>query len=176
MEKYKNIDEYVATEMGDKIVRKNKSSLPGLLILAVSLALLEMLRTVKMGDTLMTMCLTIGIIGLCVGLVVTGMCMTGAVSRYVYLPTGSAMRRSKRYLSNSDYQLLFEAIRMNKISVLYAINPVTTSNSAVDLLYSKDHAIALLQAMRDNGGHFEPEAQVEVLTGSDVNAVEKLCK
>ena len=53
MEKYQTIDEYVAAEMSDKIERKAKSPLLGLLILAVGIFLLVMLRTQKMDDTLM---------------------------------------------------------------------------------------------------------------------------
>ncbi|MBQ9417812.1 MAG: hypothetical protein IJU19_04445 [Bacteroidales bacterium] len=176
MERYQTIDEYVAAEMGDKIKRKAKSPLLGLLILAVGIFLLVMLRTQKMGDTLMTTCLTAGIIALGAGVVITAMCLTGAISHYVYNPTHSRMKQRKCYLSLDDYKLCIEAIGNNNIAALGGLQPVTSSNSALNILYSRDHAVALLQAIRDNSGHFEPETPVIQLTGNEVNAVQQLCK
>ncbi len=176
MGKYQTIDEYVAAEMSDKIKRKSKSPLLGLLILAVGIGLLVMLRTQKMGDTLMTLCLTVGIIALGVGLVLTAMCLTGAISRYVYLPTHSRMTRRKCYLSIGDYQHCLDAIGSGNIGALATLLPVTGSNEALDLLYSRDHAVALLQAIRDNSGHFEPETPVIRLTGTEVTHIQALCK
>ena len=147
-----------------------------LLILAVGIFLLVLLRTQKMGDTLMTTCLTVGIIAVGVGLVLTAMCLTGAISRYVYLPTHSRMRRRKCYLSIGDYQHCLDAIGSGNIGALATLLPVPASNGALDLLYSRDHAVALLQAIRDNSGHFEPETSVIRLTSTEVNAVQQLCK
>ena len=176
MEQYQTIDEYVAAEIGDKIKRKAKSPLLGLLILAVGIFLLAMLRTQKMGDTLMTFCLTVGIIATGVGIIITAMCLTGAISHYVYKPTHSRMRRRKCYLSIGDYQHCLDAVGDNNIAALATLLPVASSNGALDLLYSRDHAIVLLQAVRDNSGHFEPETQVVQLTGNEVKAVEQLCR
>ena len=176
MEKYQTIDEYVAAEMSDKIKRKAKSPLLGLLILAVGIVLLVLLRTQRMDDTLATLCLTVGIIALGTGLVLTAMCLSGAISRYVYLPTNSRMRRRKCYISLDDYKLCLEAIGCNNLAVLGALHPVTSSNEAIDLLYSHDHAVVLLQAIRDNSGHFEPETTVIRLTGTEVTHIQALCK
>lgn len=176
MEKYQTIDEYVASEMGDKIGRKAKSPLLGMLILAVGAALLVLLRTEVMPDALMATCLTLGIIALGVGLVLTAMCLTKAMWHYVYRPTRSAMRRRKRYLSLADYQHCLEAIGENRIESLATLLPVTSSNSALDLLYSRDHAIALLQAGRYDTGHFEPETPVVRLVGTEVATIQSLCK
>lgn len=176
MEKYQTIDEYVAAEMSDKIKRKAKTPLLGLLILAVGIFLLVMLRTQKMDDTLMTLCLTVGIIALGVGIIITAMCLTGAISHYVYKPTHSRMKQRKCYLSLDDYKLCIEAIGCNNLTTLGALHPVTSSNSALNILYSRDHAIALLQAIRDNSGHFEPETPVIRLTGSEATHIQSLCK
>ena len=176
MEKYQTIDEYVAAEMSDKIKRKAKSPLLGLLILAVGIFLLVMLRTQKMGDALMASCLTVGIIGTALGIIITAMCLTGAISHYVYKPTHSRMKQRKCYLGPDDYKLCIEAIGSNNLAALGALQPVVSPNSALNILYSRDHAIALLQAIRDNSGHFEPETPVTRLTGTEVNAVQKLCK
>ena len=176
MEKYQTIDEYVAKEMGDKIVRKAKSPLLGILILVIGIGLLALLRTQKMSDTLMSLCLTIGIIGTAIGLIITAMCLTKAISHYVYRPTNSRMRRRKCYLSANDYQHCLDCIGNNNHGALATLMPVVSSNSALDMLYSRDHAIALLQAMRDNSGHFEPESPVVRLVGTEVAAIEALCK
>lgn len=176
MEKYQTIDEYVASEMGDKITQKARSPLPGLLVLAIGIFLLVMLRTQKMGDTLMTLCLTVGIVALGVGLVITAMCLTKAMWHYVYNPTHSRMKHHKCYLDATDYQHCLDAIGDNNIAALGTLLPVTSSNSALNLLYSPDHAIALLQAIRDNSGHFEPESPVLLLTGTDVTHIQALCK
>lgn len=176
MEKYQTIDEYVAAEMSDKIKRKAKTPLLGLLILAVGIFLLVMLRTQKMDDTLMMLCLTVGIIALGVGIIITAICLTGAISHYVYKPTHSRMKQRKCYLSLDDYKLCIEAIGCNNLTTLGALHPVTSSNSALNILYSRDHAIALLQAIRDNSGHFEPETPVIRLTGSEVTHIQSLCK
>ncbi len=176
MEKYQTIDEYVAAEMGDKIKRKAKSPLLGLLILAVGIVLLVLLLTQKMDDTLMTLCLTVGIIALGVGIIITAMCLTGAISHYVYKPTHSRMKQRKCYLNLDDYKLCIEAIGCNNLAVLGALQPITSSNSAINILYSRDHAVALLQAIRDNSGHFEPETPVIRLDGTEVAVIEVLCK
>lgn len=176
MEKYQTIDEYIAAEMGEKIKRKAKSPLLGLLILAMGIVLLVLLRTQKMVDTLMTTCLTVGIIALGVGMIITAMCLTGAIGHYVYKPTHSHMRRRKCYLSIGDYQHCLDAIGDNNFGALATLLPVTSSNGALDLLYSRDHACALIQAIRDNSGHFEPETPVIRLTGTEINAVQQLCK
>ena len=176
MEKYQTIDEYVASELGDKVTRKAKSPLLGALILAIGIGLLVLLRTQKMGDTLMTLCLTVGIISLGIGLILTAMCLTKALWHYVYKPTHSRMKQRKCYLSVADYQHCLEAIGDNNISALGTLLPVTSSNSALSLLYSRDHAIALLQAGRYDSGHFEPETPVICLIGTEVTHIRALCK
>ena len=130
MEKYQTIDEYVAAEMSDKIKRKAKSPLLGLLILAVGIFLLVMLRTQKMDDTLMMLCLTVGIIALGVGIIITAMCLTGAISHYVYTPTHSRMKQRKCYLSLDDYKLCIEAIGCNNLTTLGALHVVVEAVAA----------------------------------------------
>ena len=176
MEKYQTIDEYVAAEMGDKIKRKAKSPLLGLLILAVGIGLIVLLSTVPMGDALQATCLTLGIISSALGIILTGMCLSKALTYYLYTPTHSRMKQRKCYLSLDDYKLCIEAIGCNNLTTLGALHPVTSSNSALNILYSCDHAIALLQAIRDNSGHFEPETSVIRLTGSEVTHIQSLCK
>lgn len=174
MEKYQAIDEYIATEMGDKIVRKAQSPLLGIVTLAIGIGLLVFFRTQKMSDSLMALCLTAGLIALGVGLVLTALCLTKAVWHYVYKPTRCRMKKRRCYLSVSDYQHCLDAISENNLSAIGIVTPVTSSNSALDILYSRDHSIALLQAIRDNSGHFEPESTVIQFTGTEVTHIQSL--
>ena len=176
MEKYQTIDEYIATEMGDKIKRKAQSPLLGLLVMAVGIGLLVLLRTQTMGDALMTSCLTVGILSLAVGIVITAMCLTKAIWHYVYKPTHSRMRWRKCYLGGDDYHRCVDAINAGDTKVLATLMPDSNSNSSLRILYSSDHALALLQAGRDDSGHFEPETPVICLAGTDVTRIQALCK
>lgn len=176
MEKYQTINEFVASNMSDKIVQKAKSPLMGLIILAVGIGSLVLLGTQKMSDSLSATCLTMGIICTAVGFILTAMCLSKALGGYVYLPTGSHMKQRKCYLSNSDYKLSLEAINNNNIAVIGSIQPVVSSNSAIDVLYSRDHAIALLQAGRYEGNNFVPETPVQCIIGADVTHIQTLCK
>lgn len=176
MEKYKTIDEYVAIEMGDRIVRKAKSPLAGLLVMAVGIVLLVLLGTQRMSDTLSASCLTVGIIALAVGIVLTAMCLTKALWHYVYVPTKSKMRQRKCYLDNDDYKLVLEAIRSKNYAVLGSLQPVTSSNSALSILYSRDLAVALLQAGHYDSNNLVPETPVVALLGDEVTQMKALCK
>lgn len=176
MEKHQTIDEYIATYMGDKIVRKAKSPLQGIFILVAGIGLLLMLHTLKLSDAMTTSCLTFGIIFTGLGIIITAMCITKSIWHYVYLPTHSRMRRHKCYLNSGDYQHCIECIGDNNITALATLLPIVSSNCALDLLYSQDGVIVLLQFVRDNSGHFEPETPVILITGTEVNAVQHLCK
>ena len=176
MEKYKTIDEYVSTEMSDRIVRKAKSPLVGLLVMAVGIGLLVLLRTQRMSDTLSASCLTMGIIALAVGIVLTAMCLTKALWHYVYVPTKSSMRQHKCYLSIDDYKLGLEAIQSKNYAVLGALQSVTSSNSALNILYSRDFTVALLQAGRYDSNNLVPETPVVLLLGDEASQIKALCK
>lgn len=175
MEKYQNINEYVAAMMGDKIVQKAKSPIMGLAILIIGIGLLVLLRTQKMSDSLSAACLTLGLISTALGLILTAMSLSKALGGYYYIPTSCRMKQHKCYLSNSDYKLCLEAFN-NSPAALGAIQPVVSSNSAIDILYSRDHAIALLQAGRYDSNNFVPETPVVCLIGADVTHIQSLCK
>ena len=87
MEKYQNINEYVAAMMGDKIVQKAKSPIMGLAILIIGIGLLVLLRTQKMSDSLSAACLTLGLISTALGLILTAMSLSKALGGYYYIPT-----------------------------------------------------------------------------------------
>ncbi len=176
MGKYQTIDEYVAAEMGDKIVKKSRSPLLGLLILFAGIGLIVLLCKMPMGDILQSVCLTFGMIGAVLGIILTGMCLTKALVYYVYNPTHSRMKQCKCYLGGDGYKLCLEAIGSNNFATLGALQPVTSSNSALSILYSRDHAVALLQAGRYDSGQFEPETPVVCLVGTDVTHVQALCR
>lgn len=176
MEKYQTIDEYITAVMGEDVTRKAKSPLLGLFIMAVGIGLLVLLRTQTMGDALMTSCLAIGMLLLGVGIVIAAMCFTKAIWHYVYKPTHCRMKWRKCYLGADDFRRCVEAINSGESKNLATLVPDTNSNSALRILYSRDHAVALLQAGRDDSGHFEPETPVLQLSGKDVTWIHALCK
>lgn len=172
----KTIEQYIETEMSGKITRKKNSPLPSMLVLVIGVGLLVLLRTATMSDTLTTSCLTIGIICTALGLVLTAMNITGAMSHYVYLPTHSSMHEKKVYVSTEDYSLVVDAIENRNQRSLALLRPVVSSNSALRILASRDGDCALLQAGRYDTGHFEPETEVCLLTGTSAAAIQYLVR
>ncbi len=170
------IEQYIDAEMNGKITRKKNSPLPSLLVLAVGIGLLVLIRTKPLSDSLMATCLTIGILATVAGLILTAMSITGAMTHFVYLPTRSRMRDKKVYVSGDDFKDIDEALGNGDLRTLATIRPVVSSNSALRILVSADKECALVQAIRDQSGHFEPETATKVLTSREVAAVEHLLK
>ena len=148
MEHVKTIDEYIATEMGGKIVRKRKSPIPYITILAVGILLLVLLHNIHAADSLQAFILTAGIICLAVGLVLTAVNISGAMWCYKYVSTGSSMKDKKVYLDINDYLKASEALRNGNTSSLAGLRAIVSSNNALRVLCSKDGSIALVQGGR----------------------------
>lgn len=176
MEHVKTIDEYIATEMGGKIVRKRKSPIPYITILAVGILLLVLLHNIHAADSLQAFILTAGIICLAVGLVLTAVNISGAMWCYKYVSTGSSMKDKKVYLDINDYLKASEALRNGNTSSLAGLRAIVSSNNALRVLCSKDGSIALVQGGRYDTGQFEAETPVVCLVGTEVAAIEVLCK
>ena len=172
----KTIEQYIETEMSGKIGRKRNSPLPSLLVLAVGICLLMLLRTSKMEDSLGTACLTMGVICTAMGLILTAMNLSGAMTHFVYLPSRSRMKEKKIYVSGDDFKDICDAFTNGNLQPLATIRPVVSSNSAVRILASRDGEGILVQAIRDQSGHFEPETEVLLLTGNTAAAVQNLIK
>ena len=172
----KTIEQYLETEMFGKVTRKRNSPLPNLLVLAIGIVLLVLLRTTALGDSFGTTCLTVGIICTALGLVLTAMNLSGALTHFVYLPTRSRMKEKKVYISGDDYKDIMNAIESGNLQPLATIRPVVSSNSAVRILASRDGECVLIQAIRDQSGHFEPETEVRVLTSTAAAAIQNLMK
>lgn len=176
MEKIQTINEYIAAEMGGKIVRKRKSPLAGLLLIAVGVAMMVLMNSTHMADSLQASALTVGLICLALGLVLTAMAFSGALWCYRYVTTGSRLKEKKVYLGADDYNKAAEALRNGDKGGLGNLKAVVSSNGALHVLRSLDGSIALLQAGRFDTGHFEAETPVMVLVGTEVAAIETLCK
>jgi len=161
----KTIEQYIETELSGKIARKRNTPLLALLVLAVGVGLLVLLGRVKMSDTLSATCLTVGLIATVVGLVLTAMNLSGAMTHFVYLPTHSRMCEKKVYLNIDDYRDIVEAINNDEPRKLACMHPVVSSNTAVRLLACRDGECVLVQAVRDQNGHIETETGVRVITG-----------
>lgn len=176
MEKIQTINEYIAAEMGGKIVRKRKSPLLGLLLLAVGIVMLVLMHSAHIADSLQALTLTVGILCLALGLVLTAMNLSGAMWGYHYAATGSKMKEKKVYLGVEDYGKAREALSGGDKTALGNLKAVVSSNGALHVLRSADGAIALVQAGRFDTGHFEAETPVAVLGGTEVVAIESLCR
>lgn len=176
MEKIQSVDQYIAAHMGDKIVRRAQSPVVGLLILLVGIFFMVLMRKVKMSDSMQALSLTVGLIAMAVGLVLTAMCLSKAIWHYVYQPTRSRMKRRKIYLSLADYHNVHEALANNNLDAFKTISPITSSNGAINLLFSRDRAVAFLQLGRYDTGHFEPESEVVALEGGQMSNIVHLLK
>lgn len=176
MEKYPTIDQYVASAMGDQIIRRAKSPLMGFTILAAGLALLALMHNVPMADSLQAFCLTVGVLALGVGVVLAAMCLTKALWHYHYRPSNCRMHLKKLYLDTGDYRRCLDALGAGSTADLARLRPIGTSNAQLQILYSRDHSLALLQAGRLETGHFEPDTPVVQLSGQEFAALKELCK
>lgn len=176
MEHIKTIEEYIATEMGGKIDRKKNFPLLGLVLLAAGVAMLVLMAGIQNADSLQTFLLTAGMICVAVGFLLTAMGLSGALFHYRYAATGSRMKERKIYLNPEDYRTAHDALTTGTPSDLATVNPVVSSNCALRVLRSKDGSIALVQGGRFDTGHFEAETPVKVLVGTEVAAIEALCR
>ena len=176
MEKYKTIDEYIATEMAGKIESRRKSPVMPLVVLALGVALLVLMRAGSLADSMQMLVLTLGVLTLAVGIVLTAMSFSGAMRFYRYEPTRSRMTNRKVYVGSGDYGKAVDAIQKDDKDGLDNLRPDTNSNGAIHLVRSRDGAIALLQAGRFDSGHFEPDTPVMCLTANDVTHISSLCK
>lgn len=172
----KTIEQYIESELSDKILRKRNSPLPSLLVLALGIVMWVLLRTVDLGDSLSATCLTVGLIATVMGLILTAMSLSGAITHFVYQPTRSRMQEKKVYISSDDYRVIADAIASGNLQPLATIHPVVSSNSAIRILASRDGECALVQAIRDQSGHLEPETDVLTLTGTSAAAIQHLIK
>ena len=161
----RTIEQYIETEMSGKIAIKRNTPIPALLVLAVGIGTLALLRIVEMGDSLSATCLTIGVICTAIGFFLTAINLSGASTHFEYLPTHSRMREKKVYISGDDYKDVVEAVNNGNLQSLATMRPVVSSNSAIRILASRDGECVLVQAIRDQSGHFEPETEVHILTG-----------
>lgn len=176
MEHIKTIEEYIATEMGGKIDRKKNFPLLGLILLAVGAVMLVLMAGIHNADSLQTFLLTAGMICVAVGFLLTAMGLSGAMFHYRYIATGSNMKERKVYLSIDDYHTACDALTASNPAALASMKPVVSSNSALRVLRSKDSSIALVQGGRYDTGHFDAETPVKVLVGTEVAAIEALCR
>lgn len=172
----KTIEQYIDTEMAGKIARKRNSPFIALLVLAVGLGMWGLLCTVNMEDCLSATCLTVALVCTALGLILTGMSLSGALTHFVYLPSHSRMREKKIYISGDDYKDIVEAVNDGNLQSLATMHPVVSSNSAIRILASRDGECVLVQAIRDQSGHFEPETEVRILAGPSAAGLIHLTK
>ena len=176
MEQIKTMNEYIAAEMGGKIVRKKEFPLIGVALLAVGAVMMVVMADMRDGGNIQTLLLTAGTICIAIGLLLTAMGLSGAQWHYCYAPTGSAMKSHSVYLSAADYNKAVDALTSGRATELGTLKALVSSNCMMQVLRSKDGAIALVQAGRNDMGHFEVETPVVCLAGTEVAAIEALCR
>ena len=175
----KTIEQYIEIERTDEIA--NKKDLPSSLsVLALGIGMWVLLCVANMDDGLTGACLFIALTCTVAGIILTGMSFSGVLSHYVYLPTRSRMYEKKVYINNIDYSQVVEALsnggNSDIKSIVKLLWPLANSSHAIRILASRDKACALVQAGRNNTGHFEPETDVRMLTCSEVMAIQSLLK
>ena len=76
METIQSIDEYIATQMDGKLVRKGKNPLLWIVLALVGIALIVVCFSVRLDDSLQTLLLTLGAIATLVGIVLSALCLS----------------------------------------------------------------------------------------------------
>lgn len=160
---YIDLNEYIETKMKGIIVKRRNSLFIPIVILAIGVAALVLALVVNLGDIVQVALLSAGSMTAAVGLVwvILGLC--GSLRHYHYQPTNSRMRKRRIYLTPEDLHHCEEAIRNNDIAIFTSIKPATDSNCALNVIYSTDMNIALLQAVRYDGPRTEPTTDVMVV-------------
>ena len=163
-----NIDEYIASQMQDKIVRRNNSPLLPAAITVIGAAALATAFTVPMSDSQQTGLIAVGFLVAAAGLVWTLMCLSGNAWHYHYLPTNCAMSDRKLYIAQSDFQHCTDCLNRGDLQSLGSVTFVPSGNLELRLVSSRDGAIALLQAGRADSTTLEPTTDVIVASGPEV--------
>ena len=170
------IDQYIISKMQGKIERRANSPFWGIILFVAGIALVVLAFVIKMGDSVQTALLSVGVMSTLVGAIIAVLCVTKSLWHYHYLPSNSAMMQCRNYLSASDYQLAVDALRQGRLEALSAIHPVTSSNSVLHIVASKDGALALVQAGRLDSGEMEPGTEVITLSGTELPMLADLLK
>lgn len=176
METIQSIDEYIATQMDGKLVRKGKNPLLWIVLALVGIALIVVCFSVRLDDSLQTLLLTLGAIATLVGIVLSALCLSKTLWTYCYLPTHSWVKNRTVYLSSADYGVCREALANQHFDAIGKLQPQVSTNLGIKLLWSTDGAIALMQAGRFDIGPFEPETEVVRIEGADIGKLQSLLK
>lgn len=175
----KTIEQYIETELSDEMANK-KETLSSLFVLIVGIGLWVLPRIVEMDNNMISSCITLALICTVVGIITTGMSISGAMSHYLYLPTRSRMREKMIYINNIDYSDVIATLTQGGTAEIQStatmLWPVAKSSHAIRIFTSRDRACVLIQAGRENAGHFTPETDVCMLTGTKVEAIRPLLR
>ena len=175
MENIQSIEQYIATEMGGKIDKKRNSPVPALLVLAIGIGLLVVMKMASLGDALSATLLTVGLIATVVGIILTAMNLSGAMSHYQSVDTGRRFKDIKVYLCADDYRKALDALGGADKGVLERLKPVVSSNSALRIMRCVDGSMALVQPLCDTAGHLEPDGPTCCIVGAEVKYIDSLC-
>ncbi len=169
-----DINEYINTNLNDKIQRRGNSPLIPVILAVAGIATLVAAYTAGMADTVQTTLLTIGFILATVGVVWAVLCFANVLWHYQYLPSSSPMRDTNIYLSSDDFRAVTDMLEKGHTDLPSTLSPVISSNTVLHIVYSRDMSIALLQTGRLETSRLEPASPVVVLTGADTNNISAL--
>lgn len=170
MENIQNIDEYIIEKMADKVVRKGNSPWAWILLTAIGAAAVAVSFTQKLSDSGQMLLLTLGVVAVLVGGVLTALCLSKTLWYYFYEPTGQRVRQRLYYLSAEDYAKCCDALTEKSYSQLGNLQPQVTSLLVLQAAWSCDGSFVLLQAGRHDSGRMLPETTVARLEGAEASA------
>lgn len=176
MEKIETIEEYLSTRMNDKIARRKKSPVAYLTLLIIGIGSLVSLKHLPANDSLQMAVLTVGIIALAVGVVLTAMWLSGALWHYTWLPSHSKMKEKRLYLDSNDYAKAVDGLARGDKHIFEKIGLSNNGNSLVRILYSHDRAVAVVQACHEDGAHLEPDTSPLCFTGEETSFIIPICR
>ena len=160
--------------MSGEIERRGNSPLTPAITSAVGIISLILAYTTHPSEDIEITLLSLGFILIVTGLLWAILCITQTLWHYHYLPTDSPMRNKTIYLSSEDSRYCSEMLGNGKTDTLKTLSSLPSSNSALRIVYSRDHSIALLQACRMETSQMEPSSPVVTLRGDNVVTIASL--
>ena len=91
--------------------------------------------------------------------------------KYVYKPTGKAMKKHKVYVAANQSSQLYDIIEQNKFDNLQSLSRSDQSNLSLEVFCSEDEQYALLQVMEFVPYNDVPRTEVKVYEGTPAKQI-----
>ena len=173
--KFDYIDDVILKVDEGKVEKKKKSPVKPLGLLIVGAAILWVgashINTAQ-SDTLSSIIIMIGLAVVGWGI----MAFIIKKERYVYKPTGKAMKKHKVYVAANQSSQLYNIIEQNKFDDLQSLSRADQSNLSLEVFCSEDEQYALLQVMEFIPYNDVPRTEVKVYEGTPAKQIEYFLK